>query len=173
MSSPTPTEAQQQGIEHGLGYLLSRARTALVRAAEFELHAHDITHAQGSILLMLAGGRCSTAAELSRELCLDSASLTRMVDRLEKRGLLARAARSGDRRVSDLRLTAEGVRLGALLPALYSAVLSRSFAGFSDDEINQLRTLLTKFVDGNAPQAAPKGRSGAAPAPHHSLAGKA
>jgi DNA-binding MarR family transcriptional regulator len=173
LSSPIPTETQQQGIEHGLGYLLARARTALVRAADLELHAHEITHAQGSILLLLAGGKCATAAELSRELYLDSASMTRMVDRLEKRGLLERAARSGDRRVTDLRLTAEGARLGALLPGLYSTVLKRSFAGFSEDQIMQLRSLLTKFVDGNPPCAGPNRRTGAAPSINHSQPGKA
>jgi DNA-binding MarR family transcriptional regulator len=153
----------------GLGYLLARARAVLVRAAELDLGAHDITHAQGSILLMLANGKCSTAAELSRELTLDSASMTRMVDRLERRGLLERVARSGDRRVTDLHLTTEGRRLGALLPAVYSEVLKRSFAEFSVDEITQLRSLLTKFVDSNglcrrATEAQPS---------NHSLSGKA
>ena len=166
---------QEQSIARGLGYLMARARTTLVRAADLELQAHDITHAQGSILLMLAGGTCNTAAELSREMYLDSASMTRMVDRLERRGLLARSARSGDRRVTDLRLTAEGQRLGALLPGLYSDVLQRSFAEFSADEIGQLRHLLTKFVDSNSPCVNQSRRAGVAPSPspNHSTSGKA
>ena len=149
-------------VEHGLGYLLARARTRLVRAADVELDRYDITHAQGSILLMLASGKYATAAELSRELYLDSASMTRMVDRLEKRGLLARVARSADRRVTDLRLTEEGQRLGVLLPKLYTDVLNRSFAAFSADEITQLRGLLTKLVDGDAPCQDPGGGRAAA-----------
>ena len=158
------TSNEETAVVHGLGYLLARARTTLVRAADLELSAEDITHAQGTILLMLAGGKCSTAAELSRELYLDSASMTRMVDRLEKRGLLARAARSGDRRVTDLRLTAEGQRLGALLPALYTCVLERSFTTFSADEIAQLRSLLGKFVDSNSQCPVQNRRADPAPA---------
>lgn len=164
---------QVESAAQGLGYLLARARTTLVRAADLTLQAHDITHAQGSILLMLAGGTCGTAAELSREMYLDSASMTRMVDRLERRGLLARTARSGDRRVIDLRLTDEGRRLGALLPGLYSGVLQRSFAEFSVDEISQLRRLLTKFVDSNKSCAAGNQRAGETPSPNHSTSGKA
>jgi DNA-binding MarR family transcriptional regulator len=157
------------GVGQGLGYLLARARTTLVRAADLELDCQDITHAQGTILLLLANGKCSTAAELSRELYLDSASMTRMIDRLEKRGLLERAARSGDRRVADLLLTAEGRRLGALLPGLYSGVLERSFAAFSADEIAQLRSLLSKFVDSNSQCPAPNRRAGQAPSSNPSI----
>ena len=164
---------QVESAAHGLGYLLARARTTLVRAADLTLQAHDITHAQGSILLMLAGGTCSTAAELSREMYLDSASMTRMVDRLERRGLLARTARSGDRRIADLRLTDEGRRLSALLPSLYSGVLKRSFAEFSMDETMQLRSLLTKFIDSNNPCAAQSRHAGCAQSSNHSIPGKA
>ena len=163
----------RQEEAQGLGYLLARARTVLVRAADLGLNTHGITHAQGSILLMLASGRCGTAAELSRELCLDSASMTRMVDRLEKRGLLERAARSGDRRVTDLHLTAEGQRLGALLPAVYSDVLARSFAQFSADETAQLRRLLGKFVDSNSPSPARSRRAGDTQSSNHPIPGKA
>jgi DNA-binding MarR family transcriptional regulator len=164
---------EEPAVVQGLGYLLARARTTLVRAADLELDAQDITHAQGTILLMLASGKCNTAAELSRELYLDSASMTRMIDRLEKRSLLERAARSGDRRVTDLRLTAEGQRLGALLPDLYNGVLERSFAAFSSDEIAQLRSLLSKFVDSNSQLPVQNRRAGSSLSSDHSIPGKA
>jgi DNA-binding MarR family transcriptional regulator len=164
----------KESVEHGqsagqgLGYLLARARTTLVRAVDLELNGHGITHAQGSILLMLANGKCRTAAELSRELYLDSASMTRMVDRLERRGLLERAARTGDRRVTDLLLTAEGRRLGGLLPGIYKGVIERSFAGLEVEELALLRSLLTKFVDSNKLCPALGRRTGQPQSPDHS-----
>nr|WP_314628212.1 MarR family transcriptional regulator [uncultured Noviherbaspirillum sp.] len=158
----------EQAAGQGLGYLLARARTTLVRAVDLDLNGHDITHAQGSILLMLASGKCRTAAELSRELYLDSASMTRMVDRLARRGLLERAARSGDRRVIDLLLTAEGHRLGGLLPGIYKGVITRSFAGFEAEELAMLRSLLAKFVDSNKLCPAPGRRIGEPQSPDHS-----
>jgi DNA-binding MarR family transcriptional regulator len=141
---------ENYAVEQGVGYLLSRARTKLARAIDLELLPHEITHAQGSILLMLASGNYTTAAELARELYIDSASMTRMIDRLEKRGMLRRAPRTDDRRVFNLCLTAEGQRLGRLLPKLYTGVLNRSFAAFSAGEIDQLRCLLHKLVDDEA-----------------------
>jgi len=144
---------ENYAVEHGVGYLLARARTRLARAIDSELLPHEITHAQGSILLMLASGKYTTAAELARELYIDSASMTRMVDRLEKRGLLHRSPRTDDRRVITLSLTPEGQHLGRLLPKLYTGVLNRSFAAFSDNEISQLRRLLHKLVDGDIPSS--------------------
>lgn len=172
MVSEVSVEKEQVSGE-GLGYLLARARATLARAADLELGVHDITHAQGSILLTLASGKCRTAAELSRELYLDSASMTRMVDRLQRRGLLERAARSGDRRVTDLLLTTEGRRLGALLPGIYSGVIRRSFAAFEAEEISQLRNLLTKLVDSNRLCQAPRRSAGEPLSPDHSISDKA
>lgn len=134
-------------VEESVGYLLARARTQLAKSIDIELAQHDITHAQGSILLMLSSGYYSTGAELARELYIDSASITRMIDRLEKRGLIVRVPRGGDRRVLDLRLTAAGVVLADQLPVLYVGVLNQNFADFSADEVSMLKTLLRKLLD--------------------------
>jgi DNA-binding MarR family transcriptional regulator len=140
-------------VERSVGYLLARSRTKLARALDIELARHGITHAQGSIILMLAGGRFHTAAELARELYVDSASMTRILDRLQKRGMLTRMPRSDDRRIIDLRLSEEGKKLGQALPELYSQVLNRSFEKFSAEEIRLLRSLLCKLLDEDDPIA--------------------
>jgi DNA-binding MarR family transcriptional regulator len=133
-------------VENSVGYLLSRSRTKLAKSLDVALVEHDITHAQGGIVLMLATGKYSTAAELARELYIDSASMTRMIDRLEKRKLIMRMPRGDDRRVINLRLTPDGEKLAQQLPAIYTAVLNRSFIGFSPEEVDLLRGLLRKFL---------------------------
>lgn len=129
-----------------VGYLLSRSRAKLARALDVALAEHDITHTQGGILIMLAKGKCALASELSRELYIDSASMTRMVDRLEKRDLIVRCPSSDDRRVSTLQLTQDGKALAKKLPSIYMKVLNQSFAGFSQNEIDTLKSLLGKFL---------------------------
>lgn len=137
-------------IEDSVGYLLARSRTKLAKRVDAQLAAHDITSAQGAVVMMLASGNFSTAAELSRELYLDSASMTRMVDRLQKRGMLVRKPRGDDRRVIDLHLTETGTALAEQLPTLYSVVLNQSFADFSAEEVTTLKSLLRKLLDSNA-----------------------
>lgn len=133
-------------IEDSVGYLLARSRTMLAKAVDGALAEYNITHAQGSILIRLAAGKSTTAADFARELYIDAASMTRMIDRLEKRGLLVREANPDDRRQFKLRLTSEGTTLAQKLPALYTATLNRSFSGFSAEELGFLKCLLRKLL---------------------------
>jgi DNA-binding MarR family transcriptional regulator len=142
---------EQYCAEESVGYLLSRGRTMLAKALDTALADHNITYAQGRILLMLATGKFTNAAEFARELYVDAASITRMVDRLEKRGLLERRSSAGDRRQVNLHLTKDGEQLAMQLPAIYSTVLNRSFAGFTPEEIGFLKCLLRKLLANEQP----------------------
>lgn len=129
-----------------IGHLLSRARTMLAKSLDAMLAEYDITHAQGSILWLLSTGRFSTATDLARELYIDAASMTRMIDRLERRKLTVRMPRGDDRRVINLRLTPAGRILAEKLPEIYTSAMNRNFAGFSAEEVGQLHGLLTKLL---------------------------
>jgi DNA-binding MarR family transcriptional regulator len=144
---------EQYRVEGSVGYLLGRARTKLAKSLDVALVEHGITHAQGSILLMLSTGKYETAADLVRELYIDSASMTRMIDRLEKRGLLFRVRRDDDRRIASLRLTEAGQELARQLPQVYVTVLKRNFVGFSAEELGMLSGLLRKFLANETPEA--------------------
>lgn len=137
-------------MEGNVAYLLSRARVALVRAFDAALADLDITSGQGSILMMLASGRFTTAAELAREMYADSAAMTRMLDRLERRGLVTRSRHGADRRVMQLDLTAEGKKLARRLPQRYKAVIDSHFAGFTAAELDTLKMLLRKTLGDEA-----------------------
>lgn len=138
-------------VEESVGYLLARARTRLIRSVDIELAPHDITHAQGSIVLMLSTGRYATAADLVRDLYIDSASMTRMLDRLEKRGLVVRTPSASDRRVINLSLSDAGNALADLLPGIYGEILNRHFATFDQSEIDTLKALLRKMLEADVP----------------------
>lgn len=134
-------------LEESVGYLLARSRTKLVKAIDAELTVqHDITHAQGSVLMMLATGRYATAADLVRDLFIDSASMTRMLDRLEKRALIVRIPSATDRRVFNLQLSEAGAALAEQLRPLYNDVLNRYFTDFTQEEVDTLKHLLRKLL---------------------------
>lgn len=133
-------------FDGSVGYLLARARMKLARELDEQLADYGVTQAQAGILLMLCSGRFDNAAALARELYMDSAAMTRMIDRLEKRGLLKRVRREDDRRAIRLQVTPEGVALGKRLPKVMSAARKTSFGDFSDGELDSLRALLRKFL---------------------------
>jgi DNA-binding MarR family transcriptional regulator len=92
------------------------------------------------------GGGASTPFELSRLLAVDTGLMTRLLDKLEARGLLERSRSNEDRRVVNLSLTAKGSEVAAQLPGLARNVLNPMLRKFSKREFEQLRSLLLKFV---------------------------
>ena len=75
------------------------------------MEPHGITAAQFKVMIIIAQFGVDTPAELCRHLSLDSGSMTRMLDRLEQKGLLARKRSEQDRRQVQLVLTEDGQRL--------------------------------------------------------------
>lgn len=149
MNQPSPLFSLQEfQVEDSLGYLLKRTRAMLVNAVEQTLAEQglDITQAQGSLLFMLSTGKYRSAADLVRELCIDAASMKRMIDRLAARGLIRREPSAHDRRLIDLHLTVAGLDLAQQLPAIYVATLNKSFEGFSAEEVGFLKSLLRKLL---------------------------
>jgi DNA-binding MarR family transcriptional regulator len=98
-------------------------------------------------------GGASTVTDIGRSLNTDAGSITRMLSRLEKRGLIVRTRRDDDRRVVDLSLTPEGTAIAAQLPAVYCNVMRRHFVGFSQAEIDVLRGMLHRVIDNGGGQA--------------------
>lgn len=133
-------------VQDSLGYLLGRARLKLTKSVDCALGERDITGQQGAVLMLLASGTCETAGDISRELYIDSASTTRMMDRLTKRGLITRVPCPNDRRVIKLVLTDEGNALVQTLPPIYVDVLNQHFANFTAEETETLKGLLKKFL---------------------------
>ncbi|MEV0387350.1 MarR family transcriptional regulator [Nonomuraea sp. NPDC050643] len=74
---------------------------------------HDLTPQQAQLLCLLVDGPVGMS-ELTRTLNLEKSSLTGLVDRAEKRGLVVRTRDSHDRRACRIELTCDGARLGVL-----------------------------------------------------------
>lgn len=133
-------------VRESPGYLLGRAKLMLTKSVDTALSDRGITGQQSAVLMLLSSGTCETAADISREMYIDSASTTRMIDRLVKRGLLRRVPCENDRRVVKLVLSKEGDALVQTLPATFVDVLNRHFANFTPEETETLKGLLKKFV---------------------------
>lgn len=154
--------------EESIGYLMRQALDRVAESIEFELEDDGLTSAQWLPLLRLLWRQGSTVAELARECRLDVGGMTRMLDRLEAKGLVRRVRSQQDRRVVNLELTAEGQAVAHKIPAVLCGVQNAHLRGFSEDEWQLLRTLLHRILDNAAAiraersaQAGPEARGGA------------
>ncbi|MEX3943461.1 MarR family winged helix-turn-helix transcriptional regulator [Paraburkholderia sp. BR10937] len=150
MTDPTPMpppEVRDYDLGESVGYLISRVKSTMsnmvTQRAVTEL---GVTSQQASILFMVATGKCTLAAELAREYGIDASAVTRLVDRLEKRGLLKRVRSSEDRRAVRLALTPEGLAIAARMPAIFRSVTEHLSAGFTPEEVGFLKSMLRRIL---------------------------
>ncbi len=142
-----PYRVEDYRIGESVGYLIKRVRAALGVAVDREMAAYDVSNEQWTILLMLSEGRYETAAELARGSVCDTGSMTRMLDRLEAKGLVQRKRCAEDRRVVRIALSEAGRSLADILPDVMVKVLNAHLAGFSSAEFEQLKSLLRRMLD--------------------------
>lgn len=129
-----------------VGFLINKARNLLINEMDAALKDLDITSQQMGILLSMRRGFATTPFELSRLLGIDTGLMTRMLDKLEIKGLLERSRSMEDRRVVNLKLTEEGEAVAARLPEIAPVVLNRRLKKFTKAEFEELRRLLNKFL---------------------------
>ncbi len=130
--------------EESVGYLMKRVMMSVVAEADKRLAEHELTSAQwGPLLRMQATG----VAELARWLNQDAGAMTRLLDRLEIKGLCKRTRSTEDRRVVRLELTPAGEEVIARVPAVLAGVMNDHLAGFSESEWKTLKGYLQRMLD--------------------------
>ncbi|HEX4523469.1 MAG TPA: MarR family transcriptional regulator [Casimicrobiaceae bacterium] len=129
----------------GLGRLLGQVKMELMDALDRELAPLDITSAQYVILVTLAEAPDS-ASGLCKGVSYDPGAMTRMIDRLERKGLVRRIRCPDDRRRINLELTPEGKAVYPRLIESVVTVLNRYLRGFSKDEIIQFEGFLKRML---------------------------
>jgi DNA-binding MarR family transcriptional regulator len=148
-----------------MGYLLRRVYTIMHERIESAFAGHDFTLMQWIILIYLRDGIARTASDISKEFRHDSGALTRVIDRLERRGLLERRRSAADRRAVELSLTPLGRHtVESLLPVVVEQ-MNLALAPFTRDEFTQLRSLMVRLVEHlqSLPDAAPRPAPGPTP----------
>ena len=138
-------QSPQEGL--GVGYLLGRARGSLLTGLDAELERFGLNGMQFGVLKHLAEGAAHTAADLCRRMHYDTGSMTRILDRLEAKGLVRRERGREDRRLVLLRLAPGGRVLLPRLLAVAARVLEGHLAGFSAAEIEALKNYLGRMID--------------------------
>jgi DNA-binding MarR family transcriptional regulator len=116
-------------------------------ASDPEVSALEVTAAQYLIIAMLAQREADSATQLCKSFSYDAGAMTRMVDRLEAKGLLQRRRCTDDRRLINLELTDAGKALFPKMKNLAVAVQNRFLRGFSEADVRQLEAYLLRMME--------------------------
>ena len=154
MTSPTPPVHELTGIELGAWRGMLRVHAALVRELDAELDAaHDLPLTSYDVLIYLqsAPGKRLRMAELADSVLLSRSGVTRLVDRLEREGLIVRDTCTSDGRGCFAVLTREGEQmLHRARPTHLAGVRERFVNHFSEAELRQLAQFWERVLPGAA-----------------------
>ncbi len=162
---PVAATAGDDGCEHALRELtpaelaawrgMLRVHAALVKALDAELlRAHDLPLISYEVLITLdaAPGRRRRMAELADSVLLSRSGTTRLVDRLERDGLISRELCADDGRGSFAVLTEQGAELLAQARTTHlDGVRERFLRHFAEDELRTLAGAWERVLPGSAP----------------------
>jgi DNA-binding MarR family transcriptional regulator len=92
----------------------------------------------------------STHKEITKYLNLNSSTVTGIIDRLEKKNLVARLPKKEDKRVTYITLTAKGLTLLDKTPDLMQDRLLKKLSNAKPQEVENIKSalqMLIKFLD--------------------------
>ncbi|RCX10746.1 MarR family winged helix-turn-helix transcriptional regulator [Extensimonas vulgaris] len=138
----TPFDLEQQ-----IGYQLRRIVALLGAEITRRVEPLGLTDAQWKPMLRLLLGQEGTVAALARSCHMDAGGMTRLLDRLEAKGLCTRVRSAQDRRVVHTELTDAGRAVAAQLPAIFDALQAQALQGFDAAEVAQLQALIQRIHD--------------------------
>ena len=114
---------------------------------ENRLRHFGTTRAKWSVLsAVVRAGEGQNQNQLARQLGIEGPTLVRLLDDLEKAGLVMRRPNPKDRRAKLIAATDEGCALAEILVVETQQVRRQFIAGMNDAEIAQLTGLLDKLV---------------------------
>ncbi|MBI3092394.1 MAG: MarR family transcriptional regulator [Candidatus Tectomicrobia bacterium] len=121
------------------GFLIHRASRLLQVELQKVLEPYDLTREQWPVLAMLWDEEGVSQNKIGGYLCKDQPTVTRIIDRLEKKRLVKRVTNTRDRRAYRIVLTEEGRELKEVLPKLVDDLLQRAQAGLTEEQVAALR----------------------------------
>lgn len=132
------------GLEQAAYIALQRLASDLSQGIVEVLKGAGLSGPQYNVLRILRGAAPAglSCGEIGERLITRDPDITRLLDRLEKRGLVARFRESGDRRVVTTRITAAGEELLASLDGPVDEAHRRQLGHLGEERLERLLELL-------------------------------
>lgn len=139
-----------QSLEEEAYLNLIRAADLLQRQETALLDEHGISHSQYNVLRILRGAGADGLAcgEIAGRMITHDPDITRLLDRLEKRGYAQRSRESKDRRVVISRITRAGLDVLHKLDGPVAELHQRNLGHFSQKELRGFIDLLERASEG-------------------------
>lgn len=138
-------EDKQSQLDLRLFRIWMKASKVLFDNVRKDIDRYEINTEHFMILELLYSKGPHPVQKISEKFSIPSGSITYVVDKLEKKGLVERQSSPTDRRASNVVLTEKGTMLFNEIFPQHVEAISENFSSVSDEEKEQLIFLLKKI----------------------------
>jgi DNA-binding MarR family transcriptional regulator len=146
-----PMQKTKPGKRHFVDDYLPALLAQASRLISGEFHrvvtTHGFTVSEWRVLASLAGSEPINIGALAQITTMKQPTVTRVLDRMQARGLVERLPNDGDRRVTLVRITPAGTRLVSKLIPLARQHEQRVLEPFGKQRSEDLKTTLRKLIE--------------------------
>lgn len=128
-------------LNHIVGLLLKRELIEIIKKNNI-----DVTPEQWAILNRLNEKPGLTQREVSTLSFKDTGNITRIIDKLERKGLVERRSIPSDRRIRRIYITTEGQKTRDLIEPLAIEVLEKATKNINADEVKLYNRIAKKII---------------------------
>jgi len=150
MSEVQPTQISE--LSNSLAPLLNQVRMAMLSGvdqeflSDVEVAQLEVTAAQFVIIANLLKGHANSACELCKFMDYDRGAMSRMIDRLETKGLIKRVALAHTRRTVALEVTEAGKAAFPKMQACLNKVVNRLLKGVTKTQVREVEKTLRRML---------------------------
>jgi len=142
-----PRREAHQFVDDYLPALLAQASRLISGEFHLVVTAQGFTVSEWRVLASLAGSEPVNIGQLAEITTMKQPTVTRVLDRMQARGLIERLPNDADRRVTLVRITAAGTRLVSKLIPLALQHERRVLEPFGQQRAEDLKATLRKLIE--------------------------
>ncbi len=139
---PTEIKPEIDSILEAILYLYTESRRVTKELAR----QVDLTGPQLTVLKMLEGLGDISLSELSERIRAQNSTVTGIIDRMEREGLVVRTRSTEDRRVVRIKLTEKGSKIARAITVEPMEIFRGALESLSPGETRDLLKILTKIA---------------------------
>lgn len=133
-------------LDNCMNYLLSVSQHKVFKLYSQMLEEYDVTPAQAGILTCIWSMEHITPKEISQQLHLEAPTISGILDKMQKQGLVDRKVDPKNRRVVFVSATEKAYALKEGIEKATQSMNSIVLSSFSEEETNFLKDFLSRFI---------------------------
>ncbi|MDU0204237.1 MULTISPECIES: MarR family transcriptional regulator [Paenibacillus] len=133
-------------MDHSLGFILNHAGRRMTQLLGSQFQPYDMTTEQWVVLHRLACEDGITQKLLATRAEKDQTNITRILDQLERKGMIERRANEQDRRSFLTFITEQGRAMNDILTPIEQKVIASLLSSFTEEQAALLKSLLIQIT---------------------------